>query len=73
MTRKKRKFFLKNLLQPFSVFAFSFFESKLEWAKNLDLEVLNDALPFEIKKYRGRNFPEDSPVGQCSILSWTVS
>jgi hypothetical protein len=42
------------------VFASSFFESKLEWTKNLDLEALNDALSFEIKKYRGQNFREDS-------------
>jgi hypothetical protein len=55
------------------VFASAFFESKFEWAENLDLEVLNDALSFEIKKYRGQNFPEDSPIGQCSIFSWTVS
>jgi hypothetical protein len=55
------------------MFASGFFESKLEWGKNLDLEVLNDALSFEIKKYRGQNFPEDSPVGQYSIFSWTVS
>jgi hypothetical protein len=60
MTRKKIKTFSKNLLQPFSVFASAFFESKFEWTQNLDLEVLNDALSFEIKKYTGRNFREDS-------------
>jgi hypothetical protein len=60
MTRKKIQTFSKNLLQPFSVFASAFFENKFEWAKNLDLEVWNDALSFEIKKYRGQNFREDS-------------
>ncbi len=73
MTRKKINDFSKNRLQPFPVFASAFFESKFEWAKNLYLEVLNDALSFEIKKYRGQNFREDSPIGQCSIFSWTVS
>jgi len=58
MTRKKKNDFSKNRLQPFPVFASAFFESKLEWAKNLDLEVLNDALSFEIEKYRGQNFRE---------------
>ena len=73
MTRKKKNNFSKKLLQPFPVFASAFFESEFEWAKNLDLEVLNDALSFEIEKYRGQNFREYRPIGQCSIFSWTVS
>ena len=58
MTRKKKNDFSKNRLQPFPVFPLAFFESKFEWAKNLDLEVLNDALSFAIKKYRGQIFGE---------------
>ena len=69
MTRKKKNDFSKNRLQPFPVFASAFFESNLEWAKNLDLEVFNDALSFAIKKYGCQNFREYDPVGQCSMFS----
>ena len=44
-----------------------------KFAKNLDLEVFDDALSFAIKKYRGQNFREYGPVGRCSVFSWTVS
>jgi hypothetical protein len=34
----------------------NFFESTSEKAETLDLEVLNDALSFATKKYRGQKF-----------------
>jgi hypothetical protein len=45
----------------------------LKWAKNLDLEVFDDALSFGIKKYRGQNFREYGPISRCLIEWWTVS
>jgi len=61
------------MLESYSVFTSLLSKGKLEWAKNLDLEVFDDALSFAIKKYRGQNFREYGPVGRCSVFSWTVS
>ncbi len=48
------------------MFASQFFQSTSEKAETLVLEVLNDALSFEIKKYTGQKF---SRVWLCvSIL-----
>jgi hypothetical protein len=44
----------------------------LEKAETLDLEVMNDALSFAIKKYRGQIFREYGYIEKCSILSWTI-
>jgi hypothetical protein len=40
------------------MFTSQFFQSTSEKAETLVLEVLNDALSFEIKKYTGQNFRE---------------
>jgi hypothetical protein len=42
--------------QCFQMFTSQFFQSTSEKAETLDLEVLNDALSFAIKKYRGQIF-----------------
>ncbi len=38
------------------MFTSQFFQSMLEKAETLDLEVMNDALSFAIKKYRDQIF-----------------
>jgi hypothetical protein len=40
------------------MFTSQFFQSTSEKAETLDLEVLNDALSFAIKKYTGQIFRE---------------
>jgi hypothetical protein len=40
------------------MFTSQFFQSTSEKAETLDLEVLNDALSFAIKKFRGQIFRE---------------
>jgi hypothetical protein len=42
--------------QCFQMLTSQFFQSTSEKAETLDLEVLNDALSFAIKKYRGQIF-----------------
>jgi len=59
-------------LVAFSI-CFITFQSKLEWAINMDVEISDDALWLEIQKYRESKFLRVWSFCQRSIFSWTVS
>jgi hypothetical protein len=59
--------------ESFPEFTSEFLDCSFKRAENLNLEVLNDALSFEIEKNSGRNFSGYGYTYQRSIFSWTVS
>jgi hypothetical protein len=55
------------------MFTSQFFQSTSEKAETLDLEVLNDALSFAIKKYRGQIFREYGYVRWSRVMDRLLS